>query len=57
MPLAEILLWLGRIVTVLPALAELWQAVDDKDDKAQLEAALALVRAIKDREAREEIGG
>lgn len=55
MPLGEIALWLGRILTVLPALAKLWDAVDADDDNAQLEASLDLVRAIKDRQARDTI--
>lgn len=52
----ELLVWLGRIVTLLPFVKQLWEATAAKDQKRQLEAQLALVRAMEDEQAREELG-
>lgn len=47
------MLWIGRVLTVIPALVKLWEAVHKDDDDAQLEAALGLVREIKDAQMKE----
>lgn len=53
---AEIAMWLGRVVSVLPQIVDLWHAVRIRDPRLELESQLALTRAIKDAQAREEIG-
>lgn len=53
----DVVMWLGRIVSLLPQLVDLWTAAKTKDPSFELEAQLALTRAIKDAQAREEIGG
>lgn len=55
--MSEVLVWFERIVSFLPQLIGLWNAARAKDPRQELEASLALVRAMKDRQAREEIGG
>ena len=52
----EVMTWLTRILAVLPQLVGLWHAAAAKDPRGELEASLALVRAIKDRQALESIG-
>jgi len=52
----EVMTWLTRILAVLPQLVGLWQATSANDPRGELEASLALVRAIKDRQALESIG-
>ena len=54
--IGEVATWLGRILAVLPELIGLWEAAKTPDPKDHLNASLALVRAIKDKQAREEIG-
>ena len=54
--IGEVATWLGRILAVLPELIGLWEAAKTPDPKDHLNASLALVRAMKDRQAREEIG-
>lgn len=53
----EVSLWIGRILTIIPEVIKLWDAAKVGDAQQELEAQLALTRAIKDRQAREEIGG
>ncbi len=54
--LDELGTWFLRIAALLPELIGLWEASKGNENQ-QLEASLRLVRAIKDRQAREEIGG
>lgn len=53
----ELLTWGVRLFKLLPELMGLWSATKAKDSTAQLDAQLALVRAIEDQQAREEIDG
>jgi hypothetical protein len=46
-----------RLFRLLPELMGLWTATEKKDAKAQLDAQFALVRAMEDQQAREEIAG
>lgn len=55
--MGEVATWLGRILAVLPELIGLWEAAKAPNPQDQLNASLALVRAMKDRQAREEIAG
>lgn len=52
----EIVMWLERLVSLLPTIIRLWDASRAGDTRAELEASLALVREIKDRQAWEDIG-
>ena len=54
--IAEVAIWLTRILSFLPELISLWEAAKSPDPQEQLEASLALVRKIKDQQAAEEIG-
>lgn len=51
----EALTWFGRVWKVLPELVGLWHAVSAKDEKAELEASLALRRKISDEQMREQL--
>lgn len=55
--ISEVGMWIGRILAVLPELMGLWEAAKQPDPKQHLDASLALVRKIKDAQAREQIGG
>lgn len=55
--MSDVLLWLGRIITLVPALEALWEAARAGTPEQELAAALELVRAIKTQQAREEIDG
>lgn len=55
--MSEVGIWLARILSILPELMHLWEAAKTNDPHQELEAALAVVRATKDRQAREEIPG
>lgn len=48
-------MWLGRAAKLLPELIGLWNAVDTKDEQAELDAALALRRKISDEQMREQL--
>lgn len=53
--LGELGVWLVRIADILPAIIGVWEAAKARDAQQELDASLTLVRAIKDRQAREEI--
>ena len=55
--MTDVLLWLGRIITVLPAIQALWEAARAGTPEQELAASLELVRAIKTKQAREAIDG
>ena len=55
--MGEVATWLGRILAVLPELIGLWEAAKQPNPQDQLNASLSLVRAMKDRQAREVIEG
>jgi hypothetical protein len=55
--MSDVITWLHRIVTFLPELMGLYEAVSRNDETAKLNAQLALVRAMKDEQARRDIGG
>ncbi len=54
--MSELATWLGRILSVLPELMGLWEASKSPDPQQHLDASLALVRRMKDQQAREELG-
>jgi hypothetical protein len=53
--LSEVATWLERLARLLPELIGLWEAAKAPDPQAHLNASLALVRAMKDQQARETI--
>lgn len=55
--LSEVATWLSRILAVLPELIGLWEAAKGANPQDELDASLRLVRAMKDRQAAEQIGG
>lgn len=54
--MSEIGIWLARIAGFLPELIGLWESAKKPDPANHLNASLALVRKMKDQQAREEIG-
>lgn len=54
---ADALMWIGRAIKLLPAIKELWQAVDGGNPAQELAAQLELTRQIRSQQAREEIEG
>jgi hypothetical protein len=52
---AELGVWLGRVTAILPQLIQLWNAAKAADPKQELEAQLALTRAVKDQQAKESL--
>jgi hypothetical protein len=55
MGVGEVTLWLERIVSVLGQVIGLWQAAKKGDPADELAASLELVRAMKRRQALEEL--
>ena len=55
--LDEVATWLGRLLALLPQIIGLWEAAKGSNPNQELEASLRLVRAMKDRQAHEEIEG
>ncbi len=55
--ISEFGLLLLRIVSVLPEFLALWDAAKTNDPQQELDASLSLIRAVKDRQAREVIEG
>jgi len=53
----DAVLWLGRLMTLLPELIGLWEAVESKDEPQTLDAMLRLRRKVSDAQAIEEIRG
>lgn len=53
--LDELGTWLTRIADFLPAVIGLWEAAKARDPQQELDASLTLVRAMKDRQMREEL--
>lgn len=53
--IGEVAMWIGRVARLLPELMGLWEAAKAPDPASHLEAALALVRKMKDEQMREEI--
>lgn len=54
--LTEIGIWLTRLAALLPELIGLWEAAKQPNPQQQLNASMALIRSMKDQQAREEIG-
>jgi hypothetical protein len=51
----EVAQWLARILAVLPELIGLYEAVKVRDPRGELDAQLALMRAMKDQQMKEEL--
>ena len=54
---ADVVMWIGRVVTVLPAFQALWQAIEGQNADQLFAAQLELTRQIRTQQAREEIEG
>ncbi len=55
MPASEVALWLERVVSVIGQVIGLWNAAKAGDPHEELAASLELTRAIKRRQALEEL--
>lgn len=55
MPASEVALWLERVVSVIGQVIGLWNAAKAGDPADELAASLELTRAIKRRQALEEL--
>lgn len=53
----EAVLWLGRLMTLIPEVMGLWKAIENKDEPETLDAMLRLRRKVSDAQALEEIRG
>lgn len=53
--MSEIAAWLARILAVLPQFIGLWQAAKSSNSDDHLQASLSLVRAMKDRQMKEDL--
>ena len=51
----EVATWLKRLVFLLPDLIGLWEAAKSGSPDQEFRAQFALIRAIKDRQMREEL--
>lgn len=51
---ADALMWIGRVVRVLPAFQALWQAIDGNDDDQVFAAQMEFRRAIRREQTRKE---
>jgi hypothetical protein len=52
----ELLTWGTRLFRALPAFMAIWDAVESKDEKKKLDAALGMLRNAEDQLAAEELG-
>jgi len=53
----DAVLWLGRLMMLLPEIIGLWRAVESKSEPQTLDAVLRLRRKVSDAQAIEEIRG
>ena len=53
----EVLVWIGRVLAIIPAFQAVWEAAKGGNPEQELAASLEMIRAIKTQQAREEIGG
>lgn len=51
----EAIVWVERALKLLPELIGLWKAIDAKDERAELDATLALRRKVSDEQMRESL--
>ena len=51
--LSEIGIWLERLASLLPQIIMLWEAAKGGNPQHELEAQLALIREVKNRQMRE----
>jgi hypothetical protein len=54
--LAEVVVWAERAVRLIPVIRQLWEAIEGKDEGAELAAQLELVRQIRHEQAWNELG-
>ncbi len=54
--IAEVVVWAERAVRLIPVIRQLWEAIEGKDDAAELAAQMELVRQIRREQAWNELG-
>jgi len=54
---SDALMWIGRIVKILPVFKDLWHAVKGQDADQLFAAQMEMTRAIRREQAREEFEG
>jgi len=52
---SEIGIWMQRLMDLLPLVMNLWEAAKGGNPRQELDAQLALVRAMKDRQMKENL--
>ncbi len=52
---ADALMWIGRVVKVLPAFKALWQAIAGNDQDQVFAAQMELARSVRREQARAEV--
>ena len=50
----EVLIWVARVVQIIPVVQQLWDAIKGGDAESQLAAQMEMVRQIRGQQAREE---
>lgn len=54
---ADALMWIGRVVKILPVFKEFWHAVRGNDPDQVFAAQMEMTRAVRREQAREEVEG
>jgi hypothetical protein len=53
---ADVLVWVERVVKLIPVFQDLWRAVEAENTNQQFAAQLEMVRQIREAQARERFG-
>lgn len=53
--LAEALKWMARLMTILPAIEQLWNAVKVNNAQEQMGASLEVIRLMKEQQMKEDL--
>lgn len=54
--IADVLIWVERVVRLIPVFQDLWRAVEADNTNQQFAAQLEMVRQIRETQARERFG-
>ena len=55
--LSEALVWVERVVKLIPVFADLWRAIEAENTNQTFAAQLEMARQIREAQARERFGG